>query len=93
MNTNAEQQQLEQSQALNRLLLEMNKNQKDSNTMLTRTFIATIVCYTILLVSMIVGFFWCEGQSKITEQDAKEKTVQEVFNTDSEISDVKNNLY
>lgn len=93
MSTNAEQQQLEQVQALNKLLLEMNKNQKESNNSLIKTFIATVFCFTVLLISMVLGFFWYESQFEITEKIVTETITQEVSGTDSEINNVEGNLY
>ena len=93
MSTNAEQQQLEQVQALNKLLLEMNKNQKKSNNSLIKTFIATVICFTVLLISMVLGFFWYESQFEITEKVVTETITQEVSGTDSEINSVEGNLY
>lgn len=93
MSTNAEQQQLEQVQALNKLLLEMNKNQKKSNNSLIKTFIATVICFTVLLISMVLGFFWYKSQFEITEKVVTETITQEVSGTDSEINNVEGNLY
>ena len=93
MSTNAEQQQMEQVQALNKLLLEMNKNQKESNNSLIKTFIATVVCFTVLLISMVLGFFWYENQFEMTEKVVTETITQEVSGTDSEINSVEGNLY
>ena len=93
MSTNAEQQQIEQVQALNKLLLEMNKNQKKSNNSLIKTFIATVVCFTVLLISMVLGFFWYENQFEMTEKVVTETITQEVSGTDSEINNVEGNLY
>ena len=93
MSTNAEQQQIEQVQALNKLLLEMNKNQKESNNSLIKTFIATVVCFTVLLISMVLGFFWYENQFEMTEKVVTETITQEVSGTDSEINSVEGNLY
>lgn len=83
MSTNAEQQQLEQVQALNKLLLEMNRNQKESNNSLIKTFIATVICFTVLLISMVLGFFWYESQFEMTEKVVTETITQEVSGTDS----------
>lgn len=93
MSTNAEQQQLEQVQALNKLLLEMNKNQKESNASLIKTFISTVICFTVLLISMVLGFFWYESQFEVTEKVVTETITQEVSGTDSEIDNVEGNLY
>lgn len=66
MSTNTEK-QLEQTQALNTLLIEMNKNQKSSNKLLVRTLVASAICYTIIILAMIIGFFWYESQFEASE--------------------------
>lgn len=92
MNTNVEA-QIEQIQALNTVLLEMNKSQREANKALIRSFIITIVCMTTLLVSMIIGFFWYESQFQVTEKVVTETITQEVSGTDSEINNVEGNMY
>lgn len=93
MNTNDS---LEQSQALNGLLIEMVKNQKDNMKTLVRIFIVTIVCYTLLLISAVIGFFVYESQFEITEKVVTETTTtttQEVSGENSEINNVEGNMY
>lgn len=50
---------LEYSQAMNKVLLEMVKLQKTHTKSLIRVFITTIICYTLLLIAIVIGFFWC----------------------------------
>lgn len=86
--------QLEQSQAMNKLLLEMVKTQKAHTQSMIRLFIIVIVCYTILLLGMVGGFFWYESQFEVTEQVVTEETVtQEVSGQDSEINNIEGNMY
>lgn len=85
---------LKQSQAMNHLLLEMVKTQKESNKSLVRVFIAIIICYTTLLIAGVSGFFWYESQFEVTEEVITQETVtQEVSGENSEINNVKGNLY
>lgn len=85
---------LEQSQAMNRLLLEMIKTQKKNYTDLVWIFITVIVCYTALLIAGIVGFFWYESQFEITEEVTTTETItQEVSGEGSEINNIEGNLY
>lgn len=85
---------LEQSQAMNQLLLEMVKTQKKNVKDLVRVFVITIVCYTILLLAMVGGFFWYESQFEVTEQVVTEETTtQEVSGEGSEINNVEGNMY
>jgi len=51
-----------QLQAVNKLLLEMVKNQKANSKSIFKMFIATVICYTIVLVTLIICIFIYEGQ-------------------------------
>lgn len=85
---------LEQSQAMNQLLLELVKTQKTNTKYLIRVFITTIICYTMLLIAMAIGFFWYESQFEVTEDIATTETItQEVSGENSEINNVEGNLY
>ena len=53
----------------NKLLLEMVKNQKQNIKNLIRVFTFIIICYTLLLISMVVGFFVYESQFEIEETE------------------------
>lgn len=87
-------QNFEQVQATNKLLLEMVKNQRDNTKNITRLFIITVVCYTVLLISMIAGFFWYESQFVYTEEVVTEEVItQEVSGDDAEINNVEGNMY
>lgn len=89
-----EKEQLEQSQAMNHLLLEMIKTQKTNMTSFIRVLIIILVCYTAILVSMVAGFFWYESQFEFTEQTVAEETItQEVSGENSEINNVEGNMY
>ena len=85
---------LEQSQAMNQLLLEMVKTQKTNTKSLIRVFITTIICYTMLLSAMTIGFFLYESQFEATEEIVTTETItQEVSEDGSEINNVEGNLY
>lgn len=84
----------EQTQAMNKLLLEIVKTQKSNTKSLIKVFIATIICYTVLLLSLILGFFWYESQFETSEKIVKEKTItQEVSGENSDINNVEGKLY
>ena len=74
---------LEQSQALNQLLLEMTRTQKHQQKSLIKVYIVTVVCFTALLISMVIGFFWYESQFETTTQTTEKIVTQEVSVTDS----------
>lgn len=85
---------LEQSQAMNQLLLEMVKTQKTNTKSLIRVFITTIICYTMLLIAMTIGFFLYESQFEATEEIVTTETItQGVSGDGSEINNVEGNLY
>ena len=89
-----ENEQLEQSQAVNALLLEMVRNQRDNNKYVLRVFVITTICYTALLIAMVIGFFVYESQFEVTEQVVTETTTtQEVSGENSEINNVQGNMY
>ncbi len=83
-----------QVEAANKLLLQMVKNQKENNKNMIRVFIITMCCMTILLVSMVVGFFVYESQFETELETTTEATItQEVSGEDSTINNVEGNQY
>ena len=81
-----------QVEATNKLLLQMVKNQKENNKNMIRVFIITMCCMTVLLVSMVVGFFVYEGQFETELETTTETTItQEVSGEDSTINSVEGN--
>lgn len=86
--------QIEQTQAMNELLIEMVKNQKEANKNNFKVFISVIICYTLLLISMVVGFFIYESQFEIASTtETITTTTQEVSGQDSEINNIQGNMY
>ena len=86
----------EQFEALNELLLDMVKTQKEYIQNLIKIFIFTMMCYTLILISCVVGFFVYESQFEISEEASTvtETTVeQEVSGDSAEINNVKGNMY
>lgn len=91
---NQEHETLQQSQSINELLLEMLKNQKKNQKNMLKLYAVTIICYTVILLSMVFGFFWYESQFEVYEQVVTETTVtQEVSGEGSEINNVEGNMY
>lgn len=89
-----EEEKNKQVEAANKLLLQMVKNQKENNKNMIRVFIITMCCMTILLVSMIVGFFVYESQFETELETTTETTIkQEVSGEDSTINNVEGNQY
>lgn len=89
---------LEQSHVMNRLLVEMVKNQRQNMQTVLKMFAAVVICYTFLLIVMIVSFFVREMQFETktltTETITTETTTtQEVSGENSEINNVEGNMY
>lgn len=83
-----------QVEATNKLLLQMVKNQKENNKNMIRVFIITMCCMTVLLVSMVIGFFVYESQFETELETTTETTItQEVSGEDSTINNVEGNQY
>ena len=72
-----------QIETTNRLLLDMVQNQKLSTQNLVKTFITTIICYTIILVTMIVGFFIYESQFEVIESGYETMNQEQEANSDN----------
>lgn len=87
--------QTEQVELTNKLLLDMIKNQKKNMSNMCRMFVISTCCLTIIIVSMIIGFFVYESQFEVTEAvtTTTETITQEVSGTDSEINNIEGNLY
>lgn len=77
-----DQQNNEQSVLTNKLLLEVVQNQKTNAKHLVRVFITTIVCYTVLLAVMVIGFFVYESQFETTEWETFTVEQQQEATTD-----------
>ena len=90
-----EDRQTEQIELTNKLLLDMIKNQKKNMSNMCRIFVISTCCLTIIIVSMVVGFFVYESQFEVTEAitTTTETITQEVSGTDSEINNIEGNLY
>lgn len=87
---------VEQTELANKLLLDMAKNQKKNMSNLFKIFIITVCCYTILLISMVIGFFVYESRYTITDQvsDTVTETIeQEVSGSGSSINNIKGDQY
>ena len=82
-----------QEEATNRLLLDMVKNQKEYINGMLKIFIITLVCYTLILISMIVGFFVYESQFETEVVETQTTITQEVSGDGSDINNVEGNQY
>ena len=84
------------SELTNKLLMDLVKNQKANNKNLTKTFIAVVIGYTLILMTLIIGFFVYESQFEIEEKavtQTKLSLEQEASGEDAEINNVMGNMY
>lgn len=74
----------------NKLLLEMVRNQKINSTNLVKIFIITIICYTVLLLSMVFGYFYYESQFEtfqtVTTQEADTNGGNAIINSGGDVN-------
>ncbi len=77
---------------LTTLLLEVIKNQKRNFKVLHRLLFTIVICYTIVLLGMVVGFFVYESQFNVTESVTTEFT-QEVDGDSNAINNITGNQY
>ena len=54
--------ELEKEEALNRLLLDTDKNQSSTIGHFRKMAVVLLVCFTLIICTMTIGFFWYEGQ-------------------------------
>ena len=76
---------------MDELLLDLAQNQKESNHNLVKVFIVTVICFTILLVAMITGFFIYESHFEIVESGYTYEYDQEANSGDSGTAIVNGN--
>ena len=58
--------ELERGEALNRLLLDTDKNQNNVIRYFRKTVVTLLICFTLIVCVMVIGFFWYEGQFDAT---------------------------
>lgn len=76
------------------VLINMVRNQKESLSNLIKLFIVVIVCYTMVLLGGIFGFFWYENQFEtVTTETVTTMTTQEVSGESSEINNISGDMY
>ena len=54
--------QLEKSTALNKVLLDTSRYMSETIKHIRKMYTATVVCLTIIICTMVVGFLWYEDQ-------------------------------
>ena len=83
----------ENMEVTNKLLLEMIKHQKSSMKNLIKVFIVTIIGYTALLITMVIGFFVYESQFETIEGQYETYEYDQEVDGEGEINNVTGNLY
>lgn len=79
---------------LTQLLIEVIQNQKKNAKSLIRFLVVIVICFTIIVCSMIGGFFWYESQFEYVEtQTYSEQIDQEVSGEGSSINNIEGNQY
>ena len=58
--------ELEKEEALNRLLLDTDKSQNNVIRHFRKMIVTLFVCCTIVICTIVIGFFWHEGQFDAT---------------------------
>ena len=78
----------------NKLLFEMVKNLKQTNKNITKAFLITVICLTVIIAAGISGFFWYESQYETSEQVQTELSLdQEASDENAEINNALGNVY
>jgi hypothetical protein len=81
--------ELEKEEALNRLLLDTDKNQSSTIGHFRKMVVVLLACFTLIICTMTIGFFWYEGQFDVgtTTTDAT-TTSMETEGTNANINNV-----
>lgn len=69
----------------NKLLLDMVQNQKEANNNLAKTSIISSICFCLIIVSMIIGFFVYESQYEIIDKTTEEVSQEAETNGEGDI--------
>lgn len=83
---------MDSTQITNKLLIDMVKNQKESNRSLKEALIWVILGFTTIIITLIIGFVVYESQYETTEQ-TQFSVDQEASGDDAEINNVLGNMY
>lgn len=75
----------ENTEITNKLLLDMIQNQKESNNNLTKSFIISSICFCVIIVSMIIGFFVYESQYEVIDTATTEVSQEAETNGNGDI--------
>ena len=79
--------ELEREEALNKLLLDTSKSQNSVIKYFRKTIATLLICFTLIICIMVIGFFWYEGKFDTTTSDTT-TTSMEVDGTNANINNV-----
>ena len=83
--------QINQIEAVNKLLIDQTKAQSLIIKQLKNTLIVVCICFSAIIIAMISGFFWYESQFETTETT---ETTMETEGDNADINAVTNgNIY
>lgn len=86
--------QLNEALLVNETLMDIVKRQNKSIKKITRAWSISAICFTAVIITMIVSFFWYESQFKVTDVvTTTTTTTQEVSGENSEINNVEGDMY
>lgn len=88
-----EQKTFDELSTTNRLLLQMNKNQREANKNIMKVAIIGFISFALVLISMVIGFFVYESQFEIQDEVTRKEITQEVSGENSNINNVEGNQY
>lgn len=79
---------------LTELLVQVVQNQRNNAKTLIKLIVILSICFTVIIASMIVGFFWYESQfDYVDTYTYSEETTQEVDGDNATINNIEGNQY
>lgn len=79
---------------LTELLVQVVQNQRNNAKTLIKLIVVLSICFTVIIASMIVGFFWYESQFEYVDTYTySEETTQEVDGDNATINNIEGNQY
>lgn len=85
---NPEDNQYEQLHALNELLKDHNQFQADVIKHLRTTIVIIVICFTVIICTMICGFFYYKSQFETTSTISKTETTSTELKTEGENANI-----
>lgn len=94
MNDELNQELVQKDKELTALLVQVIQNQRTNSKTLVKLLVIIVICFTVIIGSMIGGFFWYESQFEYEEVcTTTEQVDQEVSGSNSSINNIEGNQY